>query len=140
MKLVITLDRDAAGHLAVALHALAARTRKQERVFPAALLALQSAAEHVLQADDPLRLVVSDTQEASEAITGTHEQSPEGGNEANRENVSYALTRTDVARLAGVSTATVDRWIANGKLPSIRHGRIRRVRREDLDQFLSRAS
>ena len=42
---VLSLDGDSAGHLAVALHALATRNRKQGRVFPAALIALQAAAE-----------------------------------------------------------------------------------------------
>lgn len=131
--LVLSLDRDAAGHLAVALHALGTRNRQQGRVFPAALLALQAAAENVIQTGEPMRLTISGTHEASPAI------SRPGNAEDDLHGREY-LCRSDVARIAGIGIATVDRWLASGRLPSQKVGRIRRIRRCDLDRFLSRAA
>ena len=45
MIVSFTLERDAAGMLAVALHALGARNRRDGRVFPATLILLQAVAE-----------------------------------------------------------------------------------------------
>jgi excisionase family DNA binding protein len=49
------------------------------------------------------------------------------------------LTTGQCARLAGVCTAVVTRWIDSGQLPGYRHpgsGRHRRVRPADLARFL----
>jgi excisionase family DNA binding protein len=43
----------------------------------------------------------------------------------------------EVADIARVSVETVRYWIKQGKLPSIRPGRRRLVRRQDLEAFLS---
>jgi excisionase family DNA binding protein len=47
------------------------------------------------------------------------------------------LLLVEVADIARVSVETVRYWIKQGKLPSIRPGRRRLVRREDLEGFLS---
>ena len=138
---VLSLDGDSAGHLAVALHALATRNRKQGRVFPAALVALQAAAESVVQTGEPMRLTITnvDSSEApgrteqhgaakSETVANHRHDDPHG--------TRPYLTRTDVARLAGVHVSTVDRWLTNDQLQSHKVGGIRRIRRSDLDQFL----
>lgn len=44
------------------------------------------------------------------------------------------------AEVAGVQPAAVRSWIAHGKLPSHRAGRLIRVRLDDLRAFLSRSS
>ena len=47
---------------------------------------------------------------------------------------------TDVrgaARELGVSTKTVERMIAAGTLPSIKLGRLRRIRRAALEEFIT---
>lgn len=46
------------------------------------------------------------------------------------------LTTGQVAVELGVQPITVGRWIDAGKLPGIRFGRDRRVRRDVLDAFL----
>ena len=217
MMLALELDRDAAGHLAVALHALGTRNRQQGRVFPAALVALQAAAENVVQTGEPMRLSISsvsthrcapspavkvkanklvaaainrgdlqrpdacescgrqtDRIEAHhddymkpleirwlcrrchrQADTARREQEalsltePHGAAlihtvEDHRHDDSHGtrpyLTRTDVARIADVSIATVDRWLTGEQLPSHKVGRIRRIRRSDLDRFLGCAT
>lgn len=130
MALSLTLDRDLAGHLAVALHALGTRNRQQGRVFPAALNALQAAAEHVVQNGEPMLLSITSNQEQSPAIS--RRSGTEDGVHAHE-----FLTRSDTSQLAGVSIATVDRWIASGQLSSTKRGRVRRIARADLDAFLS---
>jgi len=49
------------------------------------------------------------------------------------------MTVADVARYAGVKTATVRGWLRAGKLPSVRAGRQWRMRRAELDRFLAGA-
>lgn len=49
------------------------------------------------------------------------------------------LTITEVAVLAKVDPGTVRRWIREGKLASFKAGRALRIRRADLEQFMSRA-
>lgn len=44
----------------------------------------------------------------------------------------------DVAAITRVSVETVRFWIKRGRLASIRPGRRRMVRREDLEAFLAR--
>lgn len=47
------------------------------------------------------------------------------------------FTRDGAARYLRVSTRTLDRWIATGKLVTYRQGRkVVRLRREDLDDFM----
>lgn len=46
------------------------------------------------------------------------------------------LLLVEVAEIARVSIETVRYWIKQGKLPSIRPGRRRLVRRADLETFL----
>jgi excisionase family DNA binding protein len=50
---------------------------------------------------------------------------------------SQLLLLDEVAREARVSLSTVRFWIGAGKLPSVRPGRRRLVRRADLDAFLN---
>lgn len=45
----------------------------------------------------------------------------------------------DVAAITRVSIETVRFWIKRGRLASIRPGRRRMVRREDLETFLARS-
>jgi len=45
------------------------------------------------------------------------------------------LTTGQIAEMFHVSTRTVFRWLASGKLQAIRIGNITRIRREDLDDF-----
>jgi excisionase family DNA binding protein len=52
------------------------------------------------------------------------------------------LTRDEVAKILRVSVATVDREIAEGRLPALRIGpgrRLVRVRRDDLATWLHRS-
>jgi excisionase family DNA binding protein len=130
---VLSLDGDSAGHLAVALIALAARKRKQGGAFPATLVALQAAAENVIQTGQPMRLTITSPQEHS--ISGDRSESVQDDLHERE-----FLTRSDVASIASVGIATVDRWIANDQLPSHKIGRTRRIRRSDFDRFFSRAA
>ena len=118
MIVSFTLERDAAGQLAVALHALGARNRRDGRVFPATLILLQAVAENVIEGDEPMKLTISSGVEHSEGITGTQEPSPSGNRRDVSDDDSHDfLTRNDAARIAGVSIATVDRWIASRRPP-----------------------
>ena len=47
------------------------------------------------------------------------------------------LLLTECADYARVAVSTVRHWITTGKLPSVRPGRRRMVRREDLDAYLA---
>ena len=48
-----------------------------------------------------------------------------------------ALTIKQVGEMLHVSRPTVEKWIKNGELPSLELGGCRRVRRTDLDAFMS---
>jgi excisionase family DNA binding protein len=120
--LVTALDRDCAGHLAIALRRHIDALKKTGRVVPPGIAQL---AETALE-------IVNKQQEASASIS--RRDPPEDG----LRDKEY-LSRTDVAQLAGTSTATVDRWIRSKRLPSTKHGRTRRIARADLDAFLSPA-
>jgi excisionase family DNA binding protein len=50
--------------------------------------------------------------------------------------LSSYLSVRDVARDLGLAEMTVYRWIWGGRLPSVRAGRLIRIRREDLEAFL----
>lgn len=43
----------------------------------------------------------------------------------------------DVAELLNVSNRTVTRWIEEGKLPAFKFGKDYRIKREDLDKFVT---
>ncbi len=51
--------------------------------------------------------------------------------------VSPFLLLTECAELARVPVSTVRHWISIGRLRSVRPGRRRMVRRDDLEAFLS---
>jgi len=48
------------------------------------------------------------------------------------------MLAVEVASEARVSVSSVRHWIRTGKLPSVRPGRRRLVRRADFDQFMAR--
>jgi excisionase family DNA binding protein len=118
--LVLTLDPDTAGHLAVALRRHRDSLQKNQMSEPPGLAELESA---VLR-------VVRSHQEASQGVT---DQTVVQDDLSDREY----LTRRDVVRLTGASVASVDRWISSGDLAASRHGRLRRIARTDLDRFLT---
>jgi excisionase family DNA binding protein len=47
------------------------------------------------------------------------------------------LTPGDVAKLLATTSSTVHRAIARGDLSALRYGRLVRIRRDDLERFLS---
>lgn len=49
------------------------------------------------------------------------------------------MTRDEAANYLKVSKKTIDRWIRAGKLPAAKHGRIVRLRSEDIDAFMLRS-
>jgi excisionase family DNA binding protein len=51
-------------------------------------------------------------------------------------NSSDLLQLEEVAQIARVSVSTVRHWIKAGRLPSLRPGRRRMVRRTDFERFL----
>ena len=120
--LVLTLDRDVAGHLAIALRRHRAALKSGGLAEPPGIAELESVA---LQ-------VVNSTHDDSPGIT-VHDVADDGLHDR-----EY-LTRRDVQRLSGASRATVDRWLSGGELPSSKHGHIRRIARKDLDRFLRAA-
>ena len=124
----LVLDSAAAGHLAVALRALAARNRRDGRALPGVLIVLQGAAETVVETGAPLQLSISSDHEPSPTIDGRG-LFQDGDREY--------LTRNDASRIAGVSTPTVDRWVRAGTLASTKVGGVRRIRRADLDRLLA---
>jgi excisionase family DNA binding protein len=117
--IVLALDRDTAGHLAVALRRHRGHLQQIDAVEPAGLADLEALAVSVYKRQeatpgDIRRLLIDDDR---------HER-------------DY-LTRDDIRQRTGASLRTVDRWIASGKLASCKRGGIRRVARADLDRFLS---
>jgi len=46
------------------------------------------------------------------------------------------LTPSEVAKRLGVTLRTVQRWIAEGELPSYKLGKVRRISEEQLEEFL----
>ena len=48
------------------------------------------------------------------------------------------LTIEEVARICGVSTRSVRRWIDRDELPAVRIGRLVRVAERDLQRFFDR--
>lgn len=119
--LVLALDADVAGHVAVAIRRHRSALAKNGLAEPPALADLEAAALEI----------VSKRQEASPGVTVTGDM---------QDGERDYLTRIDVHRLTGASLSTVDRWIASGQLPSTRRGRVRRVSRVDLDRFLGAAA
>ena len=109
---VLELDRDVAGHLAVALHAHVQSLGAFGRACPPELLALQAIA---------IRL---SGQERSGADSRRDAREPV----PMREWLSVEQT----AEVLGVSERTVRRRIAAGDLPSRKFGRARRVHRADV--------
>lgn len=117
--LVIALDRDTAGHLAVALRRHRGQLQKLGYIEPRGLAELETLAQSVAK---------------------SHQQSPgvsvltvPDDDSSDRD----FLTRSDISRRTGTSLSTIDRWIRTGALPSVKRGRTRRVSRADLNQFLA---
>jgi excisionase family DNA binding protein len=119
--LVLSLDADVAGHLAVARRRHRSALRKNDLAEPPEIAELEAAA---LQA-------VNNSQQASASVTVDTV-----GDAGARDY----LTRSDVQHLTGASLSTIDRWVSSGNLPSSRHGRVRRIARADLDRFLRTAA
>lgn len=119
---VVALDRDVAGHLAVALRRHRDSLREHGLGEPAALAQLEAAAMSVVTSRQQASVNVTDSYGTDD---GLHER--------------QWLTRHDAHRLTGASVSTVDRWIRDGKLRSTRRGRSRRIARADLDAFLAAA-
>jgi excisionase family DNA binding protein len=46
------------------------------------------------------------------------------------------LMLTEVAEICRVPVGTIRQWCREGRLPSLRPGRMRMVRRQDLDRFM----
>ena len=117
--LAIVVDRDIAGHLALALSRHSADLKRRGMAEPPSWAQLTELALQV--ASSSQQASASDT-DISGVDDGLHAR-------------EY-LSRSDVHRITGASLRTVDRWIADGGLTSTRHGRTRRVARTDLDAFL----
>ena len=118
--LVIALDRDTAGHLAIALRRHRGQLQKLGYAEPQGLAELETLAQ---------------------SVTKSHQQSPGVSvltvpDDDSSDNRDF-LTRNDISRRTGTSLSTVDRWIRIGALPSVKRGRTRRVSRADLNQFLA---
>jgi excisionase family DNA binding protein len=118
--IVLTIDRDVAGHLAVALHRHRDALRKNGLAEPEALAQLERASLEV----------VKSTQQTSDGVSALSGLDDDG-------HERKYLSRSDISRIASVSLATVDRWIRSGELRSRRRGRTRRVARADLERFLA---
>jgi excisionase family DNA binding protein len=120
--LVLAVDCDVCGHIAVGLRRHCDSLRKNGLAVPDAV---EQFAELALQ-------VASSSQQQSASDTDLT------GVDDGLHDREY-LSRSDVHRITGASLRTVDRWIADGGLTSIRHGRTRRVARANLDAFLKAA-
>jgi excisionase family DNA binding protein len=51
--------------------------------------------------------------------------------------IDYLMTADDVRQRLGISRTCVYRMLAAGTIPSVRVGRLRRVRPADLEQFIA---
>lgn len=131
--LALELDGDLCSHLIAALGRHRAFLHGRGLAEPPALIALQATVRSAVDSDEPVRMTITNNQEQS--LGRTRPTVSEDDLRARE-----FLTRHDVARLAGVGIATVDRWLTNDQLPSHKIGRLRRVRRSDLYQFLGRAA
>jgi excisionase family DNA binding protein len=118
--LVLAVDRDVAGHITVAINRHRADLRKRRMPEPPGLADFEAVALEI----------VNKPQEASATVN------VRGGPDDDLHDRIF-LTRADVQRLTGVSLATVDRWLRSGDLPSVKQGRVRRIARTDLNQFLA---
>lgn len=133
VMLSLELDRDLCGHLITALGRHRAVLQNRGLAEPPALIALQAAVKSAVDSDEPRRLSITGNQEQSLAISR-----PGVVEDAIHER--DFLSRNDVAQIAGIGIATVDRWVASGRLSSQKVGRIRRIRRSDLERLLDRAA
>jgi len=118
--LVLELDGDVSGHLAIAVRLYRDMLRKHGMAEPPELEQLEQTACRVA-AGGQKRSRVSSTVAVEE----------------HRER-AY-LDRRQAANIAGASVSTVDRWIRRGELSATRRGRIVRIKRSDLDSFLTAA-
>lgn len=116
--IVLSLDADVAGHLAVALHRHRSALQKIGAAEPEGLARLEQIAQEVVRSTHGASQAIT-VRDASEDVLHDRE----------------FLSRRDVQRLTGVSLATVDRWIKSGELPSVKRGRVRRIERSALHAF-----
>lgn len=121
--LVMSLDEDLAGHLAVALRRHQDALRRKGMRIPPQLAELERAA---------LTSVGNRHGASRGSVVVDWAEDGSRGREY--------LTRSDIRQLTGASLSTIDRWISSGKLPSSRQGRVRRVARADLDLYLAAAA
>jgi excisionase family DNA binding protein len=126
--LVLAIDRDVAGHIAVALRRHRGALKKQGIAEPPELAEFQAAALEIANPSDPSE--ITRRHQASAALNVP------AGTDDDLHDRPF-LSRADVHRLAGVSLATVDRWLRSGRLPSVKQGHIRRIARTDLNHFLA---
>jgi len=117
--LVLRLDRDVAGHIAVALRRHRGQLERLGYIEPRGLAELETLAQSVAKSHDESPGV--------SVLTVPDDDS----------NARDFFTRNDISRRTGTSLSTVDRWIRTGALPSVKRGRTRRVSRADLNQFLA---
>lgn len=121
--LAVALDRDLAGHLAVALRRHREELARRSRARPPGLLDLEEMAAEIARSG----------QERSEASSVPADLQ---GGSRDRE----WLSANEVVQVTGLSVSTVRRHIRSGALLSKLFGRARRVRRTDLDSFLERGA
>ena len=120
--LAISLDPDAAGHLALALKVHRHQLDRRGLVSPPGLLDLEHAAAEMR--------IDSHGQPSTTNRRPSHDTQSDDG-------ISRAwLSPREAAREIGVSESTIRRRIKTGELPSVSRGRIRRINRHDLDQFM----
>jgi excisionase family DNA binding protein len=134
MNISVELDEHSSAQLAAALALLGSRARKEGCVWPAALTVIQGALEHRVHADEPMVIRISD---GPAAVAAADSRTVAAGlDDHDRDDSVGHLSRGDAARFAGISLDTLDRRISCGDIPSIKVGRRRLVRRQDLDRFL----
>ena len=117
--LVLDLDWETTVHLALALKSHKYSLRRNGQDEPRGFTELE---EHVAE------------------IVRRRQHAPAGA--VPDKTPSYALReleyldRRQAGAIAGVSTRTIDRWLADGRLRSERIGGVRRIARADLDDCL----